>query len=142
MFIIFWFKLCAEDEKDSKRIPTRQNMLRWMRWLVEDCRAGDSLVFHYSGHGCQEEDYKGEEVDGYNETLLPLDFEEAGMIVDDEINETLVRPIPPGARLHAIIDACHSGTVLDLPYVCVFKPRSDFHVLKSGIQFYTQAFTS
>lgn len=113
----------TEDEEDSKRIPTRQNMLRWMRWLVEDCRAGDSLVFHYSGHGCQEEDDKGEEVDGYNETLLPLDFEEAGMIVDDEINETLVRPIPPGARLHAIIDACHSGTVLDLPYVCVFKPR-------------------
>lgn len=112
----------TEEETDSKRIPTRQNMQRWMRWLVEGCRAGDSLVFHYSGHGCQEEDYKGEEVDGYNETLLPLDFQETGMIVDDEMNETLVRPLPPGARLHAIIDACHSGTVLDLPFVCVFNP--------------------
>jgi len=114
----------TEEEEDSKRIPTRQNMQRWMRWLVQDCRAGDSLVFHYSGHGSQqEEDYSGEEVDGYDETLLPVDFETAGMIVDNEINETLVRPLPPGARLHAIIDACHSGTVLDLPYVCVFNPR-------------------
>ncbi len=24
-------------------------------------------------------------------------------------------------RLHAIIDACHSGTVLDMPYICKFQ---------------------
>ena len=41
-----------------------------------------------------------------------------GMIVDDEINETIVRPLPEGAMLHAIIDACYSGTILDLPFVC------------------------
>lgn len=114
----------TEDETDSKRIPTKRNMQRWMRWLVQDCQPGDSLVFHYSGHGSQQEEVcKGEEVDGCDETLVPLDFETEGMIVDNEINETLVRPLPPGTRLHAIIDACHSGTVLDLPYVYVFKPR-------------------
>lgn len=57
-------------------------------------------------------------MDGYDETLCPLDFESQGMIVDDEINATIVRPLPPRAKLHAIIDACHSGTVLDLPYLC------------------------
>lgn len=41
-----------------------------------------------------------------------------GMIVDDEINATIVRPLPPRVKLHAIIDACHSGTVLDLPFLC------------------------
>ncbi|KAL9422860.1 hypothetical protein AB3S75_035029 [Citrus x aurantiifolia] len=40
------------------------------------------------------------------------------MIVDDEINATLVRPLPSGAKLHAFIDACHSGTMLDLPFLC------------------------
>jgi len=95
-----------------------------MSWLVKDCQPVDSLVFHYSGHGSQQKDYTDHEVDGYDEKLLPLDFETAGMIVENEINDTLVKPLPPGARLHAIIDACHSGTVLDFPYVCVFNPRS------------------
>lgn len=29
----------------------------------------------------------------------------------------MVRPLPPGCRLTAIFDSCHSGTALDLPYV-------------------------
>lgn len=87
-------------------------------WLVQGCRPGDSLVFHYSGHGSQQRNYTGDEVDGYDETLCPLDYETQGMIVDDEINVTIVRPLPAGVKLHAIIDACHSGTVLDLPFLC------------------------
>ncbi|KAK9190875.1 hypothetical protein WN943_019485 [Citrus x changshan-huyou] len=38
--------------------------------------------------------YAGDEVDGYDETLCPIDFETQGMIVDDEINAILVRPLP------------------------------------------------
>lgn len=101
--------------------PTRYNMHMAMVWLVQGCNAGDSLVFHYSGHGSQQRDYSGEELDGMNETLCPLDFETAGMITDDEINDTIVKPLPHGVRLHAIIDACHSGTVLDLPWLCRFN---------------------
>jgi len=85
-------------------------------WLVQGCQPGDSLVFHYSGHGSQQRSY--EEADGYDETICPLDFETQGMIVDDEINQAIVRPIPRGAKLHALVDACHSGTVLDLPFLC------------------------
>jgi hypothetical protein len=99
--------------------PTRYNLA--MVWLVQGCTAGDSLVFHYSGHGSQQRDYTGEELDGMNETLCPVDFETAGMIDDNEINQTIVRPLPPGVRLHAIIDACHSGTVLDLPWLVKFN---------------------
>lgn len=59
-----------------------------------------------------------DEVDGYDETLCPLDYEISGMISDDEVNETIVRPLPRGVKLHAVIDACHSGSSLDLPFVC------------------------
>lgn len=37
---------------------------------------------------------------------------QAGQIIDDDLNRLLVNPLPPGVRLHAIIDACHSGSVL------------------------------
>jgi metacaspase-1 len=30
----------------------------------------------------------------------------------------MVRPLQPGVRLTAIFDSCHSGTALDLPYIC------------------------
>ncbi|WMV20004.1 hypothetical protein MTR67_013389 [Solanum verrucosum] len=110
--------MLTEEERDPYRIPTKHNIRMAMYWLVQGCQAGDSLVFHYSGHGSQQRNYTGDEVDGFDETLCPLDFETQGMIVDDEINATLVRPLPRGAKLHAIIDACHSGTMLDLPFLC------------------------
>lgn len=75
-------------------------------------------MFHFSGHGSKLPDHDMDEIDGLDETLCPLDFETKGMIVDDEINETIVRPLPQGVTLHAIIDACYSKTVLDLPFVC------------------------
>ncbi|KAI5670330.1 hypothetical protein M9H77_10694 [Catharanthus roseus] len=110
--------MLTEEEKDPYKIPTKHNIRMAMYWLVQGCQPGDSLVFHYSGHGSQQRNYNGDEIDGYDETLCPLDYEAQGMIVDDEINETIVRPLPRGAKLHAIIDACHSGTVLDLPFLC------------------------
>ncbi|EPS69427.1 hypothetical protein M569_05332 [Genlisea aurea] len=116
--------MLTEDETDPYRIPTKHNIRMAMYWLVQGAQPGDSLLFHYSGHGSQQRNYTGDEIDGFDETLLPLDFQTQGMIVDDEINATMVRPIPRGAKLHAIIDACHSGTILDLSYLCRMDSRS------------------
>lgn len=33
------------------------------------------------------------------------------------MHRIMVSPLPPGVRLTAIFDSCHSGTALDLPYV-------------------------
>jgi len=109
--------ILTDDQKDPLKIPTRKNMLNAMKWLVQGCRPGDSLFFHFSGHGSQKKDQDGDEVDGYDETILPVDYKKSGQIVDDEMNSILVRPLPEGVRLTAIFDSCHSGTALDLPYV-------------------------
>lgn len=129
--------MLTEDETDPYRIPTKQNMRMAMYWLVQGSQPGDSLLFHYSGHGSRQRNYNGDEVDGYDETLCPLDFETQGMIVDDEINTAIVRPITPGVKLHAIIDACHSGTVLDLPFLCRMSRSGQYvwedHRPRSGV---------
>ena len=101
--------MMTDDQADPTRIPTRANMLQGFRWLTMDMRPGDSLVFHYSGHGGQTRDYSGEELDGMNETLMPLDWKTAGEIVDDDLNRLLVNPLPQGVKLHAVMDCCHSG---------------------------------
>ncbi|KAL3538656.1 hypothetical protein ACH5RR_002022 [Cinchona calisaya] len=108
----------TEEEMDPYRIPTKNNIRTALRWLVQGCQSGDSLVFYYSGHGSRVRDRDGDEIDGQDEALCPVDFETEGRILDDEINVTIVRPLPRGATLHAIIDTCFSGTFLDLRYMC------------------------
>ncbi|RZR72994.1 hypothetical protein BHM03_00019014 [Ensete ventricosum] len=121
----------AEEERGPYRVPTKENLRMAMRWLVSGCESGDSLVFHFSGHGVQRLDPSGDEVDGLDEALCPLDFEANGSIVDDEINETLVRPLPRGVKLHALVDSCHSGTVLDLRYLCRLSRWSTLYLKPS-----------
>ncbi|KAF6135481.1 hypothetical protein GIB67_015334 [Kingdonia uniflora] len=127
----------SKEETDQYRLPTKHNMRMALYWLVQGCQPGDSLVFHYSGHGSRQRNYNGDEVDGFDETLCPLDFETQGMIVDDEINTTIVKPLTHGVKLHAIIDACHSGTVLDLPFLCRMSRSGQYvwedHRPRSGV---------
>ena len=57
--------------------------------------------------------------DGYDETLVPLDYDTAGQIRDDDLFLTLVGKMPKGVQLTSVMDCCHSGTVLDLPFTFV-----------------------
>ncbi|KAK6443578.1 Ca(2+)-dependent cysteine protease [Oleoguttula sp. CCFEE 5521] len=110
--------VCLTDDQQSPMSqPTKANILRAMHWLVKDARPNDSLFFHYSGHGGQTKDLDGDEDDGYDEVIYPVDFREAGHIVDDEMHRIMVAPLQPGVRLTAIFDSCHSGSALDLPYI-------------------------
>ncbi|RKP16028.1 peptidase C14 [Rozella allomycis CSF55] len=102
---------------DTRYWPTKANIIYAMSWLVAGLRPGDSCFFHFSGHGSQRKDYDGDEVDGYDETILPVDYSIAGEIIDDEMHSIMVKNLPVGVRLTAIFDSCHSGTALDLPYV-------------------------
>ncbi|XWS39740.1 hypothetical protein CRYUN_Cryun18bG0080200 [Craigia yunnanensis] len=110
-------RVLTEEETDQRFIPTRKNIEDSLRWLVNDCQSGDSLVFFYSGHGLRQPDFNNDEADGFDETICPVDFQKAGLILDNDLNSLIVRPLKHGVTLHAIVDACHSGTILDLPNV-------------------------
>ncbi|KAI0037128.1 peptidase C14, caspase domain-containing protein [Vararia minispora EC-137] len=107
----------VDTAKDPRATPTRAHIIQAMKWLVKDAQGDDSLFFHYSGHGGQQADQDGDEVDGLDETIFPSDWKTAGVITDDEMHELLVHPLPPGCRLTGLFDSCHSGSILDLPYL-------------------------
>lgn len=109
--------ILSDDQRQYNKIPTRENIIRAMQWLVQGARPNDSLFFHYSGHGGLTKDLDGDEESGYDEVIYPLDFQQSGDIVDDIMHDIMVRNLPPGCRLTALFDSCHSGTALDLPYV-------------------------
>lgn len=49
--------------------------------------------------------------------MVPLDYQTAGQIRDDDLFTCLVGSFPRGATVTCIMDCCHSGTVLDLPFI-------------------------
>lgn len=98
---------------DTEVKPTRANMLKYFLELI---LSGDkTLYFHYSGHGGSIVDYSGDEADGLDETLCPIDYCDSGMIVDDELRG-LLPCLGEKQRLMAVLDCCHSGSGMDLKW--------------------------
>ena len=115
------------------REPTYRNIMDAYRSIVRMSQAGDTVFLHYSGHGGRVRDTNGDEDDGYDETLIPVDFERAGQIVDDDLCRELVKAMPRGVLVTSLMDCCHSGTVLDLPYR--FTADGDVMVRESQFDF-------
>jgi hypothetical protein len=126
-------------DDNPNKLPLRANIITSCEWLVKDAQPGDSPFFHYSGHGEQVPDKDGDEVDGLDETILPLDFKKEGYIVDDDLHKLLVRPLQKGVRLTAVFDSCHSGTALDLPYI--FKSDGTYHEIGLSIRYFPKTLT-
>ena len=53
--------------------PLQANILEAIAWLVQDCTTLDSLVFAFSGRGCQPPHSSG---GSWDEAILPCDFQE------------------------------------------------------------------
>jgi len=104
--------------------PNRENIIKVLQQLVAQSRPGDSVFFHYSGHGGLLDSlgnpWKQSVGQEYDEILYPLDHQKAGHIRDYSLFKNFVQPMPAGVTVTCIMDCCHSGSVLDLPYS--YKP--------------------
>lgn len=96
--------------------PTRRNIEAGFDRIVRYSQPGDVVFVSFSGHGGQIRDTSGDEDDGFDESIIPVDFQTAGQIVDDDILKNLIKPMSEGVHCTIIMDCCHSGTVADLPY--------------------------
>jgi len=123
----------TDDQTDTSKVPTRANILAALKWLVDGAKPGDSLFFHYSGHGGSVKSTNPAETSGFDETIIPVDFEKAGQIIDDDLFLILVKPLPQGVRLTALFDSCHSGTVLDLPFTYKIDGSLDITLIDNRI---------
>jgi metacaspase-1 len=106
------FTVLADDGINTS--PTRAAILGAFATCIEQCKAGDYLYIHYSGHGTWVRDASGDEADGRDECICPLDYETTGVITDDELCSLICRA-NAGAKLRVVFDSCHSGSALDLP---------------------------
>lgn len=92
-------------------------------FLIDQTREGDTVYFHYSGHGGTVPDddqhgpnpQVGDEISGYDQTLIPSDYvsrqDASNDIRDDEIRKWLdeLKEKKPG-NVTLTMDSCFSGT--------------------------------
>ncbi len=90
---------------------TKANILTRLEWLLDGAKKGDTLFFHFSGHGSQIRDRDGDELDdGLDEILCPYDMDwDGSFIVDDDLGE-LFGELADDVVLEVFLDCCHSGT--------------------------------
>lgn len=95
------------------------------------------IFVSYSGHGSFVYDRNSEEKDGRDEVLISSDYTTEGFIKDDVIGEMLGR-LNQQVRGVLLIDACHSGSMCDLPHryiggVKTTIENSNHHNIKAQI---------
>ena len=99
--------------------PTKANILKYMDWIYQQtCTPNliDEITFYYSGHGTSVKDKDGDELDGMDECIVPLDFEKFGFILDDYIYASFLSKLKPVKKIICIFDSCNSASCTDLPY--------------------------
>lgn len=103
---------------DEAKRPTRQNIFDHFERLAQDAQDGDRVIFHFSGHGLRAlESADSDELDGYDETLLPADIRTwksdagsiPGCIRDDDLWEHVRAVRDRGASVWLSFDCCHAG---------------------------------
>ena len=104
------------DEDDPAEVTGRAIVER-LTDLARRTRSGevDRVWVHYSGHGCGIRDRNGDEWDGQDECILPVDYRTKGVVTDDVLNR-IVREFDGRAKVTMVFDCCHSGTIADLKY--------------------------
>jgi len=93
---------------------TKDNILHRLKWLVQGAKAGDYLIFHFSGHGSQIRDRDGDEelTDHLDELICPHDMDWDGSYITDDTLNLIFKSVPEGVLLEVFLDCCHSGTGL------------------------------
>jgi len=106
---------CGFDEGDIRLLTdaraTTHAIQDRLHWLIEGVKAGDRIVFHYSGHGAQfpVRDASGK-VTRVDECICPVDFDwsEEHAIRDKQFNQ-LFSSLPKGLDFTWVSDSCFSG---------------------------------
>ena len=101
---------------------THSAIIKELNRLAKKSKKGDLIYLHFSMHGQPFEDLNGDEDDGWDEALIPVDakkkyirdiYEGENHLLDDTLEEYFNKirfKIGEKGQLYVVLDACHSGT--------------------------------
>lgn len=120
--VVLMYKILSEKfdfDKSNIRLmtdteATKQNILSGLKELIKGVVAGDTIYFHYSGHGSQvvvDDWTNNDEPDGRDEIICPIDLDWNDPLRDHQLSY-LFKLIPEGVKIVVVLDCCHSGSGL------------------------------
>lgn len=101
---------------------TYNNITNALKKIAAASKKSEIVYLHFSMHGQPFEDLNGDETDGWDEALIPVDaqmqykkgvYEGKKHLLDDELEKyfnEIRSKIGPTGKLYVVLDACHSGT--------------------------------
>ena len=101
---------------------TYKNITKELVSFIKKTKKGDIVYLHFSAHGQPVEDINGDEEDGWDESIVPIDayklykkgvYEGENHLLDDQLNKYVKQlrdKIGPKGFIYVVIDACHAGT--------------------------------
>ncbi len=101
---------------------TKVGIIDALKQLTRDVKLGDMAVIHFSCHGQQMKDDNGDELDGWDESLIPYDagmvyekgyYEGENHLRDDELNLLIIelrKKLGNSGEVLVTLDSCHSGS--------------------------------
>ena len=102
--------LCTPDKTTKNSIQTQLRELVFFSYKYPNTE----LWFSFSGHGSGV--YSDTEEDSQSEVIFPSDYRENGIIFDTWLKNHFVNRLHPTTKLFILMDCCHSGTNVNLPY--------------------------
>jgi len=104
---------------------TTSGIMHALENLVKGAKPGDTLYFHYSGHGSQMLDDADDdhEPDGLDEIICPIDLDWDKKVIRDDDLKRVFDKVPSGVNLTVVLDCCNSGGGLD--HMFQYRPHAD-----------------
>jgi len=102
---------------------TKSGIMNAFNALIKNANPGDVIFFLFAGHGQQVTDISGDEIDDWDESMVPYDGPICNTtgekwaskhFIDDELNtliSKLRKKLGSSGDILVCIDACHSGTI-------------------------------
>ena len=107
-------------ESICNKKATANKIRKALKSFASSSQKGDLVYIHFSCHGQPVEDLNGDEPDGWDEAIIPVDamkayqkgkYEGKNHILDDELNEYLKvirEKIGKTGFVYVVVDACHA----------------------------------
>lgn len=97
------------------------NIVEQLEILAQKSKKGDLVFIHFSLHGQPFEDTDGDEIDGWDESLIPIDAKQEfsanyhgeNHLIDDKLSvlvDKISQKIGTEGIVYVVLDACHAGS--------------------------------
>lgn len=119
--------LCSSEDTTKEKI---KNELRDLVYFSHQNPTSE-LWFSYSGHGAGM--FSMNEEDNQCEVLCPSDYNTNGFIYDTWLREYFVNRLHPTTKLFILMDCCHSGTNVNLPYQLIDDKETEINTKNNAL---------